>query len=183
MYVWLRAARALARSRRAPSLGMLDDSVLRLRVGLGDLDVNFHLNNGRYLTLMDVGRLDLLGRTGMLRLLYRNKWWPRLASATIRYRRSLEAFEAFELRTRARYWDAKWLYLESLFERQGEVCAQGLVKWVFKEADGRTVAPATVSRALGGPDEPPPSPPGLDAWQTWEGLTLREMSRASARED
>ncbi|HEX8430337.1 MAG TPA: thioesterase family protein, partial [Longimicrobium sp.] len=61
---------ALAALRR-PRLRPLDLSVVTFRVFPNDLDVNFHMNNGRYLTLMDLGRLDLLLRLGILRELRR----------------------------------------------------------------------------------------------------------------
>src|SRR6185503_3961101 len=35
------------------------ESNLSLRVWPNDLDLNIHVNNGRYLTLMDLGRMDL----------------------------------------------------------------------------------------------------------------------------
>lgn len=42
----------------------LDTSVLKMRTWPGDLDINFHMNNGRYLTLMDLGRFNLTIRSG-----------------------------------------------------------------------------------------------------------------------
>ena len=47
--------------------GILEESVVRFRVWPNDLDTNLHMNNGRYLTLMDLGRLDLLLRNGSVR--------------------------------------------------------------------------------------------------------------------
>ncbi len=62
MYVYARLFKALLAAWRAPKLGILETSVLRFRVWPNDLDFNFHLNNGRYLTLMDIGR-DLLPKS------------------------------------------------------------------------------------------------------------------------
>ena len=55
------------RALRVPRIGLLDESAVGFRVLPGDLDVNVHLNNGRYLALMDLGRFDLLIRGGLLR--------------------------------------------------------------------------------------------------------------------
>jgi acyl-CoA thioesterase FadM len=51
----------IATLRRGP-LDLLGESVVRFRVWPGDLDFNLHMNNGRYLTLMGLGRLDLMAR-------------------------------------------------------------------------------------------------------------------------
>ncbi len=47
-------------------LGPLEESVLKLRVWPVDLDVNLHMNNGRYLSVMDLNRVDVILRTGLL---------------------------------------------------------------------------------------------------------------------
>lgn len=43
------------------------DSISRIRgcVLPNDLDLNFHMNNGRYLTVLDLGRIDFLLRIGL----------------------------------------------------------------------------------------------------------------------
>ena len=50
----------------AARLGPLDESVIHARVLPTDLDLNLHLNNGRALTLMDLGRVDLMLRMGVV---------------------------------------------------------------------------------------------------------------------
>lgn len=46
--------------------GLLAPSRLTLRVWPTDCDLNFHMNNGRYLTFMDLGRVHLLAQMGLL---------------------------------------------------------------------------------------------------------------------
>ena len=46
-----------------PPLDVLGEDVLKLRVLPNDIDTNFHLNNGRYLNLMDYARTHMLART------------------------------------------------------------------------------------------------------------------------
>ena len=85
MNLWLRLLVVLARALRRPgSLGPLDEGVLRFHVMPHDLDVNLHVNNGRYFTLMDLGRVDLVARLGLVRPILRNRWMPVVASATLR---------------------------------------------------------------------------------------------------
>ncbi len=55
------------------------------RVWPNDLDFNFHMNNGRYLTIMDLGRFDLMGKTKLWKLALKRGWMPVLGSAKIRF--------------------------------------------------------------------------------------------------
>ncbi|MBJ7417049.1 MAG: thioesterase family protein, partial [Niveispirillum sp.] len=57
---------ALLSGRRVEPLGT---SILGFRVWLNDIDTNLHMNNGRYFTIADLGRVDLMIRTGMLKML------------------------------------------------------------------------------------------------------------------
>ena len=48
-----------------PPLEPLGTSVLGFLVWPNDLDVNVHMNNGRFLSIMDLGRFDLSFRTDL----------------------------------------------------------------------------------------------------------------------
>ena len=39
------------------------------RVWFNDLDINFHMNNGRYMTICDLTRVDLFVRSGLGKLM------------------------------------------------------------------------------------------------------------------
>lgn len=138
------------RSRLAP----LDTSVRKFIVWPNDLDLNLHMNNGRFLTVMDLGRFDLSFRTGLGGLFLKGHWRPVLGAAKIRYRRSLAPFQRYELHTRMLAWDDKWLYLEQRFMVRGELYAEALVKTVIKGPEG-TVSPRDISVRLGLPPESP----------------------------
>ena len=60
------ARRPARRPLPARGLGFLDESAIRLRVWPNDLDANLHMNNSRYLLAMDLGRWELVMRTGLL---------------------------------------------------------------------------------------------------------------------
>jgi acyl-CoA thioesterase FadM len=47
-------------------IGLLESSMLRFWVFPTDLDINLHMTNARYLSFMDLGRIDLLLCAGML---------------------------------------------------------------------------------------------------------------------
>lgn len=142
----------------------LDQTRFPMRVWPTDVDVYGHLNNGRYLTLMDIGRWDLALRTGLVPLAARRRWRPLLGAATLKFRRELRPLALFELATRICCWDDKWFFLEQTFEQQGEQVAWAGVKVVVKQGR-RTIAPAEVLRGLGvDSDLSPPPPADLGQW-------------------
>jgi len=118
-------------------MGLLDTSTIQGRVWLNDLDNNIHMNNGRYLTLMDLGRLDIILSCGLLGTCLKKRWFPVVGALKILFLRPLEPFQKFELKTRIIGWDSKWLYLEQWFEADGELCAKAHLQGLFKGPDGK----------------------------------------------
>jgi acyl-CoA thioesterase FadM len=152
-----------------PSLKPLDESWLTLRVWPNDIDINGHMNNGRYLTIMDLGRLDLISRTALGKVVLRRRWQPLVASAMIRYYRSLKPFQKYSLKTKVAGWDEKWLFIEQHFERRGTLIATGLVKVLFRDRHGN-VPTAAVLSAVNVNLSSPELPPAVTAWQEAEKL-------------
>jgi YbgC/YbaW family acyl-CoA thioester hydrolase len=157
--------------------GILDESVVRFRVWPNDLDTNLHMNNGRYLTLMDLGRLDLLLHNGAMPHVLRNKWYPVLAGTQIRFRRPLNLFQKFEIRTRIVTWDSKWVFLEQIMLRKGEQVLHAYLKGVFVAGKG-SVPITRLMDLMGVKEAPPPMPPSLSAWLQAEEMMIRENKEA-----
>ena len=65
MNLYLRLFILLIRALFKPRMATLDTSVLHFHVLPNDLDLHRHMNNGRYLSIMDLGRADLMLRTGI----------------------------------------------------------------------------------------------------------------------
>ena len=64
MNLWFRLAFLILSSVFRPKIDpVAETSHLRFRVWPHDLDTSMHLNNGRYWTLMDLGRADLMLRS------------------------------------------------------------------------------------------------------------------------
>lgn len=150
--------------RFRPPLAGLGTSILAFRVWPNDLDVNVHMNNGRFLSVMDLGRFDLTFRTGLGRAMLRNRWKPLVGGVTIRYRRSLDPFESYELHTRLMGWDTKWFFLEQrFFKRGGDLAAEGVVRALFRGKDGNVPA-AEVLRQMGYEGPQPELPDVIRRW-------------------
>ena len=119
--------------RPLPGIGALETDVLDLRVWPNDIDFNLHLNNARYLSVMDYGRVHLLARAGLLQLILKERWSPVVGAVWMTYRRSLPLGAEYKLETRLVCWDERWFYMEQTFTG-----AQGLVAvgWVRRERCG-----------------------------------------------
>lgn len=167
MNLYLRLLRVLWQLRKLQRRAIFEASRLSFRVLPNDLDLNMHMNNGRYLTFMDLGRVHLTAQTGLLGAMRRRRWMPVLAAAEITYLRSLAPFDRFELVTRLLTWDDKYIYLEQTFERDGELCAHAYVKALFLQRGGR-VPNAEVLAASGYQGG---APPMAEALQRWSELT------------
>lgn len=81
MTLWFRLIWLLLTARLRGKVQLFDISVLRLRVLPNDLDFNGHINNGRYFTLADLGRLDFLIRAGVARVAIANRAVPLIGDA------------------------------------------------------------------------------------------------------
>jgi acyl-CoA thioesterase FadM len=126
---------------------IMDVHSVWFRVLPNDLDTNLHMNNGRYLTIMDLGRTDAILRSGLFRSVIKEKWMPVIAAVSMIYRRSLSPFERYRLETHLIGWDEKWVYMEQVFIRQnGDVAVRGFVKATFLKA-GVRVASADIAAA------------------------------------
>ncbi|MBN2206835.1 MAG: thioesterase family protein [Candidatus Aminicenantes bacterium] len=163
MYPYLRVAGVLAGSLVKPRLRIDDTSELRLRVWPGDIDLYPEMNNGRFWTVMDLGRYDLAARTGLVRTAHRMGWLFVVAGGSIRYRRRLPPFGRFLLRTSLVGHDGRWFYFDQEFVRGGRMAAQAVVRAGLRTA--KTAIPAqTVLEALGRGDWAPPLPDWIRAW-------------------
>jgi len=163
MNLYLRLLWLLMRLRGLQRRGLFEESRVTFCVWPNDCDLNLHMNNGRYLTFMDLGRVHLTAQSGLLGEVWRRRWMPVLAAAEITYLRSLKPFSRFDLVTRLLTWDDKYVYLEQLFECDGELCAHAYVKGVFL-ARGVSVPNAELLQAIGYADAPPPMTGALQHW-------------------
>lgn len=92
----LRAVGVLVRGLMAPKATV---SRLPLVVRLTDVDLNVHLTNSRYPQLMDLGRLDLLVRSGVAGALAKQRQRPILVETHLRFLRDLPLGTSFVLET------------------------------------------------------------------------------------
>ncbi|HZU09849.1 MAG TPA: thioesterase family protein [Pseudacidobacterium sp.] len=149
--------------RPLPRIGVLDEDRIRMRVWPNDIDFNFHLNNSRYLTCMDYGRIHMMAANGILDHAIRGRWVPLVGSVDITYRRSLGLWARFELRTRTLGWDKKWFYIEQSFHCEAGLSAIAWVKGLFRNRQGN-IPPQTVVDLVAPGTASPYLPEELQQW-------------------
>lgn len=163
MYPYLRMFKELWKFRNAPALPLLGCHISHHRCWPQDIDPWRELNNGRTLTLYDLGRIPLGQRTGLHDALKRNRWGMTMAGATTRYRRRVRMFERVEMLTRCIGWDAKFIYIEQSMWKDGDCTSHVLQRTAVTSKSG-IVPPVQVLAELGQPTQSPALPDWVQAW-------------------
>ena len=145
--------------RLRPAVPVLGPCRTPFRVLPTDLDVLRHVNNGTYLSLMDLGRVDLMRRSGLFGRLGAKGWYPVVTAETIQFRRSLVLGQRFSIVTRVIGWDDRAIVMEQRFERGGETIAQAYVRARFLRREGGTVPTAELMALAGVTDDQMPAMP------------------------
>lgn len=169
--------RARARVRRGDALEPTGVSRIRLTTLPTDLDLLRHMNNGRYLSLIDLGRWDLLVRTGVYDAMKGHGWYAVVSAETITFRKSLTLWQRFDVESRLAGHDDRAVYLEHRVVVDGEIYARIIVRARFLRRSGGTVGHDELFAALGRPDDLAE----LEPWvQPWSEATALPSTRRPA---
>ncbi|KIN63287.1 Thioesterase domain-containing protein [Sulfitobacter noctilucicola] len=172
MNLYFRLIWTLLRVWCLPAIRIDEPFERTFRVLPNDIDINLHLNNGRYLTIADLMIVEFFGRTGFLRSLFKNKWKPVLGGTTVTYRKQLKLGEKYRLRYRWVGSDTHWNYLRFEFlKMDGTLCASGYSKGAALSRSG-LVQTETALQALGKKLEMPVLPEAVVRWVESEKLLL-----------
>lgn len=163
MYPLLRLIGGMAQARRMSHLPVLGTHVSHHRCWPWDLDPWIELNNGRTLTLYDLGRIPMAQRSGLLGTLRREGWSITIAGNSVRYRRRIRVFERFAMLSRLTGWDARFFYMEQSIWKGTECANHMLLRAAVTSAEG-IVPPDRVVAAMGHAQESPPLPDWVHAW-------------------
>lgn len=179
MYPYLRFARVVLASRFGPRLTFDAESVIGLRIWPGDIDLFPEVNNGRHLTLMDLGRFDLALRCGLVNVLHRHRWGLTVGGASVRFRRRVRPFRKVLLRTSVIGHDRRWFYFHQRIEEKGTTCSSALVRAGITSG-GRLLPVPTVREAINLPGWNPELPAWVRAWIEADHLRPWPPESASA---
>jgi len=148
--------------KKVPSLG---PCVTKFRVWPNDLDVFLHMNNGAYLTIMDLARTDMMIRSGLIKGVLKSRWYPVVAGEMIRFKRPLKLFQRYEIETEVLCWDHRAFYLQQTFTRNEEFVAKAIVEARFLSTSGKKVKAADLLHLISHTDPSPPMPGWVVDWQ------------------
>jgi len=147
-------------------LGPFDWHRVATRIRPVDLDPFCELNNGRTLTIYDLG-LALYDRLGVAARIAAHGWRPTVAGASVRYRARIRAFDRIEIASRVLGWDGRFFYLDQALWRGHECCNHVLVRMAFTTGRG-IVAADDVAVAMGWATPSPALPDWVQAWSEAE---------------
>lgn len=180
MNLWLRILIYLL---GAPFRARLDApfgvSRLKMFVWPNDLDINLHINNGRYLTVMDIGRFDLIMRMGLMREARKRKWMPVLSAAKVRFRRELRLFQRYTLETRIVWWKTTHFVMEHRIvmasgANAGQIATIALMLGgLYERANRRFVPVEELMQAIGVSAEAPEASDEVEAFLAAEQAIKR----------
>jgi acyl-CoA thioesterase FadM len=123
-------------------------SELNLRVLPNDLDINLHMNNGRYLTICDLNRVDLFIRSGLMGAMFKRGWIPLIAEHTMTYKRPLNLLQRYEVKLEVMHHDEKYFYMKHTFSVAERIVAEGTSKGCVYTKNHGVISPAEAMAAI-----------------------------------
>lgn len=127
------------------------------------------MNNGRVLTLYDLGRFNLSIRIGLARVLKQHRWGLVVAGATVRYRRKIRLFDRVTMRTQVATYDDRWVYLIQSMWVKGQPVSSMLIRTGITEK-GKTIATDRIAEAIKVVDWKPTPSRWVQSWIESEEL-------------
>src|SRR3546814_11902700 len=112
------------------------------------------MNNGRYFSVADLGRLDLGLRSRVWLRAFKRGWRPMAGDSNARFSSSLQPFRRYELQTRTLCWNQKWIFCEHRFVRGYRVCALVVVRYLFVSKRGPVPPSKLMALSVGEPQTP-----------------------------
>lgn len=172
MNLYLRLIWALLRAWRLPRIAAGDSIERRLRVWPGDLDINGHMNNGRYLTIIDLMLVEYFVRSGFARVMMKAGWRPMSGGAVITYRKGLLPGQRYRLRFCLAASDSSWNFMRFEFLRDdGTLCAAGYMKGAAVGRRGLVPNAESYAR-MGQVFEPRALPEAVQHWLAAEAAVM-----------
>ena len=169
--------RARRRLRRGDTLAMDGVSRIRLTTLPTDIDILMHMNNGRYLSLFDLGRWDLLVRTGFWDTMRAHDWYAVVSAETVTFRKSLQLWQRFDVESRMLGHDDRGVYMEHRVVVDGEVYTRAIVRSRMMRKSGGTLPHDELFAVIGAMD----GMPEVEPWvRDWAAASRLPSTRASA---
>lgn len=151
------------RCRKMGALMPGEAHVNHMRALPWDIDPFGDLNNGRILTLTDVGRIGLAQRMGLVKVMRQNRWGLAMAGSAPHYRRRVVMWEKLTFHSRFVARDERFFFIEQTLYAAGEPAFNVMCRTVIT-AKGRILPPSKVLAAIGHEDWNPAPPTWVAQW-------------------
>lgn len=181
MNLYFRLLLALIRGRLKSGMEPTDELVRQMRVLPNDIDVNFHMNNGRYMTVVDLFIVEYFMRTNMLRPMMKMGWKPMFGGHLVTYQRGLSMFEKYTMEFKVVGMDEHWVFFSYVFRNtSGKIAAKGYAKGASVSKKG-LVPIAIFSEKIGVPIMTDALPEAVIDWIAADN-TLRQAIKNEKRQ-
>lgn len=155
---------SLVVAKTKPAVNLSAVTRTTFRVWPTDVDILLHMNNGKYLSVLDVARLEYTMRSGLWQKFKQHGIYTVVGAQTISYRKSLNPWRKFTVETRLIGMDQRAAYIEQRFVRRGEIYARAFIQGRFVKRSGGTATMAELCEILGVDQAAFPLPAELAAW-------------------
>eukprot|EP00667_Euglena_gracilis_P018996 EG_transcript_20282 len=112
---------------------------VELRCWPVDVDVFMHLNNSAYLRCAELSRWRAITEMGIFWQTFRNGWLFLIAEQRITYRRPIDPFQRYIIRTEAHAKDDKWIHYTHRFLQHPDDVAPGATPTLFAQIEMKSV--------------------------------------------
>lgn len=159
----------LLKSQRRPAQDIWDSYSLPLRVHPTEIDIFMHVNNGKYFSIMDLGRLDMMVRSGAWKAMRERGWSGVVSAETISFRKSLRLGQRYNLETKVCGVDERTVYFEHRIVVDGEIYARAFVATRLISENG-LLTRADLIDVFGKPEDEPELPDWIHDWRRHNSL-------------
>ncbi|WP_394940248.1 acyl-CoA thioesterase [Psychromicrobium sp. YIM B11713] len=165
MHLLFRTLLHLFLSYRRTPLSLWGHSSIKLRAWPADIDLYGHVNNGRYFSLMDLGRVDLMIRSGIWKKLQQKGWRPVMSAETISFRKSLKMWQRYTMESRLIGFDDRAMYFEQCMVVSGEIYVRAFMA-MRVVGGGKPVTNQELFEVIGQPPADLVLPEWLHGWRS-----------------
>ena len=163
MYPFIRLLTTSMRAAKADAIGVGDVCESSTMCMPWDIDMFLEMNNGRVLTIYDLGRFDIAIRTGLAKVLKANRWGLVVAGCSVRYRKRIKMFDKITIRTQVVAHEGRWFYIEQSMWVKGQPASSILLR-TGVTAKGTTVPTEDVMAAMNEQDWQPEISGWVRSW-------------------
>jgi len=181
--LYLRLIWTYLRSWFRSRASIFDTFVSDQRVWPTDLDLLGHMNNGRYFTVTDYVRLEVLIRSGLWTKMRKLGYYPVLAGETAQFRRPLLPFQRYQVSTRMVGWDERFFYVEHTFTSENAVNALALMKICVIGPNNTRPRPVDILRLAEPTAGDKLSDQKTDLWNRFQTIQWKEYHRPESPQD